>query len=52
MQTDAHNDKDFLKTLARGFALIKSFDTETPCMTLTEVANKNDMSRASARRFL
>jgi len=45
-------DKDFLKTLDRGLAVIKSFDSETPSMTLTKVARKNGMSRASARRFL
>jgi len=50
--TNNNNDKDFLKTLARGIDLIKSFDTNNPRMTLTEVARKNDMSRASARRFL
>jgi IclR family pca regulon transcriptional regulator len=46
------NNKDFLKTLSRGLSLIKSFDRETPKMTLTEVAKKNHMSRASARRFV
>ena len=46
------NDKDFLKTLDRGLAIIKSFDADTPRMTLSEVARKNSMSRASARRFL
>ena len=50
--TNNNNDKDFLKTLARGIDLIKSFDMGNPRMTLTEVARKNDMSRASARRFL
>ncbi|MCH7658426.1 MAG: helix-turn-helix domain-containing protein [Bacteroidetes bacterium] len=50
--TNKNNDKDFLKTLARGIDLIKSFDTDDPRMTLTEVARKNDMSRASTRRFL
>jgi len=46
------NNKDFLKTLSRGLSLIKSFDKETPRMTLSEVAKKNNMSRASARRFV
>jgi len=50
--TNNNKDKDFLKTLARGIDLIKSFDMGNPGMTLTEVANRNDMSRASARRFL
>ena len=49
---DRENNKDFLKTLARGLDLIKSFDHDTPKMTLSEVARKNAMSRASARRFV
>lgn len=49
---DQENNKDFLKTLARGLELIKSFNKETPKMTLSEVAKKNGMSRASARRFV
>ncbi len=46
------DNKEFLSTLARGLAVIKSFDRHNQSMTLTEVAHKNDMSRASARRFL
>lgn len=45
-------DKDFLVTFARGLEVIKSFDTASPAMTLTELAKKNGLSRASARRFL
>nr|WP_067297473.1 IclR family transcriptional regulator C-terminal domain-containing protein [Marinobacterium profundum] len=45
-------DKDFLATFARGLEVIKSFDTQTPSMSLTDVAKKNNLSRASARRFL
>lgn len=48
----SENNKDFLKTLARGLSVIKSFDKEDSKMTLSEVARKNNMSRASARRFL
>ncbi len=46
------HDKDFLKTLARGLALITSFEPQHSAMTVAEVARKNRMSRASARRFL
>lgn len=49
---ELRNSKDFLKTLARGISLIKSFDFDNPKMTLSEVARKNNMSRASARRFV
>jgi IclR family pca regulon transcriptional regulator len=45
------SEKDFLKTLAKGLQLIKSFDGVPP-MTLSEVAKANDLSRAAARRHL
>lgn len=45
-------DKDFLVTFARGLEVIKSFGADSTTMTLTELAKKNDLSRASARRFL
>ena len=45
-------DKEFLSTFARGLEVIRSFDTETPSMTLSAVAEKNSLSRAAARRFL
>ncbi len=50
--TVSNNSKDFLKTLDKGLMVIKSFDNESPRMTLTQVASKTKMSRASARRFL
>lgn len=45
-------DKEFLTTFARGLEVIKSFDAQSPKMTLSELAKKNGLSRASARRFL
>jgi IclR family pca regulon transcriptional regulator len=45
-------NKEFLITFARGLSVIKSFDRESPLMTLTEVSLKNGISRAAARRFL
>ena len=50
--TELNKDKDFLKTLDRGLALIKTFGGDAVRMTLSEVARRNNMSRASARRFL
>lgn len=44
-------EKDYLKTLAQGLELIKSFDGVAP-MTLSEVAKVNNLSRAAARRHL
>ncbi|MDY0273730.1 MAG: IclR family transcriptional regulator C-terminal domain-containing protein [Advenella sp.] len=46
------SDKDFLTTFAKGLEVIKSFNDETPSLTVTELAQKVDISRASARRFL
>lgn len=46
------SDKDFLTTFAKGLNIIRSFEPNSMSMTLTEVAKKNDLSRASARRFL
>jgi IclR family pca regulon transcriptional regulator len=45
------SEKDYLKTLAKGLQLIKSFDG-VPKMTLSEVAKANNLSRAAARRHL
>jgi IclR family transcriptional regulator, pca regulon regulatory protein len=42
----------FVSSLARGLAVVRAFSRETPEMTLSEVAKKTDMTRASARRFL
>lgn len=45
-------NKEFLATFARGLAVIKSFDRKNSSMTLSDVAKRNGISRASARRFL
>jgi IclR family pca regulon transcriptional regulator len=42
----------FVSSLARGLKVVRAFSRETPEMTLSEVAKKTDMTRASARRFL
>ena len=54
LQTTKTNesDKDFLTTFAKGLEVIKSFNEETPSQSITELANKLSLSRASARRFL
>ncbi len=43
---------DFIQSLARGFAVIRSFDAEHPSLNLSEVAKRAEISPASARRFL
>jgi IclR family pca regulon transcriptional regulator len=45
------SEKDYLKTLAKGLELIKSFDGVSS-MTLSQVADVNKLSRAAARRHL
>jgi IclR family pca regulon transcriptional regulator len=42
----------YVQSLARGLAVIRAFDTEHPVMTLTEVAARTGLTRATARRFL
>jgi IclR family pca regulon transcriptional regulator len=41
-----------VQSLARGLAVIRAFDAEHPRMTLTELAARTDLTRATARRFL
>jgi IclR family pca regulon transcriptional regulator len=43
---------DYVQSLARGLAVITAFSAEAPSMTLTEVAEKIGLTRATARRFL
>jgi IclR family pca regulon transcriptional regulator len=42
----------YVQSLARGLAVIRAFDTDHPQMTLTEVAARTQLTRATARRFL
>lgn len=42
----------YVQSLARGLAVIRAFDTDHPKMTLTEVAARTELTRATARRFL
>ena len=42
----------YVQSLARGLAVIRAFDTDHSVMTLTEVAARTDLTRATARRFL
>ncbi len=41
-----------VQSMARGLAVIKAFDRSHPRMTLSEVARRTDLTRATARRFL
>lgn len=42
----------YVQSLARGLAVIRAFDTDHSVMTLTEVAARTGLTRATARRFL
>ena len=43
---------DYVSSLARGLQVIRAFTRSRPSMTLSEVADRTDMHRAAARRFL
>jgi IclR family pca regulon transcriptional regulator len=46
-------DRDpFVQSFARGLSIIKCFDAENASMTLSQIAERVDLSRAAARRFL
>lgn len=44
--------RDFVASLESGLAVIEAFDARHPRLTLTEVAARTGMTRASARRYL
>jgi len=46
------HDKEFMATLAKGLAVLGSFDKQRPAMTLSQAAAANGLSRATARRIL
>jgi IclR family pca regulon transcriptional regulator len=50
--TDPAEDEEFIKSLAKGLAVIESFGPDYPEMTLTTVAKRNGLSPGSARRVL
>lgn len=43
---------DFVQSLARGLAVIRTFDAEHPELSLSDVARRSGLTRAAARRFL
>jgi IclR family pca regulon transcriptional regulator len=42
----------FVQSLARGLSVITAFDADHPAMTLSDIAGRTGLSRATARRFL
>lgn len=51
-ETDAAPAPDFVQSLARGLAVIRTFDGEPAELSLAEVARRAGIPRAAARRFL
>ncbi|MEZ2391505.1 IclR family transcriptional regulator C-terminal domain-containing protein [bacterium RCC_150] len=52
-QADAPQASDqYVQSLARGLSVIRAFDAANPVMTLSEVAARTNLTRATARRFL
>ena len=45
-------ERERVRSLVRGLAVIQAFGPDRPAMTLTEVAAATGMTRAAARRFL
>jgi IclR family pca regulon transcriptional regulator len=45
-------DRDLVRSLAKGLAVIEAFGPSSPAMTLSEVARRTEMSPGSAQRVL
>lgn len=50
--SSAERPAEFVEALAKGIAILESFDSETPEMTLSEVARRVQLSPAATRRSL
>lgn len=46
------DSEEFVRALARGLSVIESFDADHAQLTLSDVAKRTDMTRATARRLL
>lgn len=52
VQPKTIKEADFVKSLARGLEVIRSFDEDNRAHTLSDVARRTGLSRATARRLL
>jgi IclR family transcriptional regulator, pca regulon regulatory protein len=50
--SQADSDADFVHSLARGLAVIRAFGADAPQLTMSDVAKRTGLSRATVRRFL
>ena len=48
----AATSNEYVQSLARGLAVIRTFDAEHPALSLSDVARRAGIPRAAARRFL
>jgi IclR family pca regulon transcriptional regulator len=51
-ETGEARSRDFIQSLERGLAIIRVFNSERPSMTVSEIAQELDLTRAAVRRFL
>lgn len=52
MSAEAAEKGQYVQSLARGLSVIAAFDAAHPVMTLSDVARRTGLTRATARRFL
>lgn len=50
--TTTGNERDYIQSLERGFAVLLAFDAERPSPTLAELAAATNLSRPAVRRIL
>ena len=50
--TDINDNQEVIASLIKGLKVIKSFDIQNSSMTLSDIAKKNEITRASARRII
>ena len=46
------NERDYITSLGKGLDVLRAFDEHTPVMNVTDLSQKLEISRASARRYL
>ncbi|WP_311270222.1 IclR family transcriptional regulator C-terminal domain-containing protein [Sphingobium sp. WCS2017Hpa-17] len=49
---DPINERDFIQSIERGFAVLTAFDADLPRPTLAEIAKRTELSRPAVRRIL
>lgn len=52
MQPGPVNERDFVQSIERGFAVLMAFDEEHPRMSMPEVAQRSGLSKPATRRIL